>query len=139
MDVRKNKPTGSDDGANKATYSMGMFDFQRHHNILMNVDSYGFMARRNPAENCKAYYSALKQFWINLKPMIYENKREDIEAKFAEVKNIIANGKVPPNTVDKLEELNERMMELRHDINLGIVVHHEKSEKMREKIALGLG
>lgn len=148
-----NYPTANKKPAFKSEFSMGMYDFQRFHDMLRVADSFAFRVARGEYGEMKNLFAVLNTLYANWKPILYRSGIvKDTDLLFEELqKDIARSEKIQmtnkmffspmPNhfivrTANKLLKLHREVMTIKQWVGLGIQVKGEMSK--RKMIKLGM-
>lgn len=132
----------------RAEISMGIYDYQRYHNLLKLADEYALRVLDKDVEVIRPYYSTLFLFYLNIRPLLFmrvdENLQQtikDIELEFEswskkEKENLRARF-FPEILARKLLDFHGTLLILKQMVGLGIKVEREETFKQKlKKLAL---
>jgi hypothetical protein len=128
----------------RAEFSMGQYDYERINYIMMALDKVGIMVRMGRLEYLDKYIAFLKQLYLNIKPILYETKKKELDKMFRKAKVLYNDfskkaqmGKRFATPLpDLLENIDEKLREYRQIMGLGITVRKELSERALMKKVL---
>ena len=126
----------------RSDFSMGMLDFERYHEMLMIADSLAYRARLLDIDSLDKYYSILKQFFINLSPMMFIDIEKEFEWYFDKAEIL---SRMCRNDYQRyMNAVNSGNMQVRlEEENLKVYfrlleVLHKSLLKIRQKLGIGL-
>lgn len=137
----------------KSVYSMGQYDFERFHKILLRLDEFSIELNSGNYEIISAYYSTLRTLYRSWKPLIHDSRKEgddvwsrsDFEVAFRQVKpevdrirkNLFSQAKFSfkQETLEVLDEIHTQLMIIKQLIGLGIEVKKEFTPNQKLKKA----
>ena len=137
----------------KSVYSMGQFDFERFHKILMRLDELAILVGTGEREYISMYYNVLRTLYRSWKPLIYDQRKEgddvwardDFEKAFRDIKpeidrirknlSIGTRFSFRYEILDILDEIHSQLMLIKQLIGLGIEVKREFTPKQMLKKA----
>jgi len=132
----------------RSEFSMGQLDFERMHQILLDLDNYAYYVGiydRNSLGFLDDYYSLLKVLYRNMAPLMSETLRDKYNKRFEEAKLAIQEsysksigGKIFIKANIKLEKIHNELLETRQFIGLGITVSRRQQASGKMKNLLGL-
>ncbi|MEM2355657.1 MAG: hypothetical protein QXO00_04995 [Candidatus Bathyarchaeia archaeon] len=128
----------------RAEVSMGVYDYQRYHNILKLADEYSLRVLNKDREAIRPYFSTLFLFYLNIRPLFFTRLDEklkiiikEIEAEFNEweekEKNNLKVKFFPDALARKLLHFHGVLLILKQQVGLGIKVEREESFKQKLK------
>jgi len=128
----------------KAEFSMGQYDYERINYIMIALDKVGIMVRMGKLDYIDKYMAFLKQLYLNLKPILYETKKKELDRMFSKAKILYEDflkraqtgKKFATPLPDLLESIDEKLREYRQIMGLGITVRKELSERTLMKKVL---
>lgn len=128
-------------------YSMGQYDFERYHQLLIMADFLANEVLNKNAIAIKPFYAKLIVLYSNFRPLVYnkgkwEKYKKECEELMKEWgKKSYTEGKnlFPVTLADKLIDFWQELLLLKQIIGLGSVV--KKNESLRTKLnrAAGVG
>ena len=132
----------------KADFSMGMFDYERYHNHLIEADTLAKMIINGDPTTIRPFFAVCKVLWLNFKPIVdnhfqkeYQNKLDKIELLFKQwtIENK-KRGKLvfPTELSNKLLEFYGDLLRCKQLVGLGIMVSRNETEFTRIRRSAGL-
>jgi hypothetical protein len=129
----------------RSQFSMGALDFERLHKILQAMDLYGAYVWNEEEEAIRPFFALCKQFYKNIRHMVIDKKGMD--AKFKSVKIRITNIEMLrtqrknyqfllPEVFDGLDEISDKIYELKQWLGLGIEIEKVLSQKKKWERAM---
>jgi hypothetical protein len=126
----------------RSDFSMGMLDFERYHEMLMIADSLAYRARLLDIESLDKYYSILKQFFINICPLMFIDVEKEFEWYFDKAELL---SKICRNDYQRyMNAINSGNIQVRlEEENLKVYFRllealHKALLKVRQKLGIGL-
>lgn len=132
----------------KSEFSMGELDFQRFDTLLKFIDAYSFRLRMGHYQYMKHLYSLLCILYNYWKPVLYDSNEvieidtiiDELEISLPIAEKVLEDETEPTVFINKIStkvlSLHKKIMNLKQDVGLGIVVKSEMSN--RKMIKLGV-
>lgn len=126
----------------KSDFSMGMFDFERLHEIKMELDRLCFrvsLMNADSADSLVPYWAALNAFYTAIYPILRSDERADIEVLLDYNLSIIPSARAKGGRINvfphrQLITMHRGLYRTAQFHGLGIVVDRTRSEE--ENLAL---
>jgi len=124
----------------RSQFSMGMQDFERYTKLLGMADEYGVQLWNGDISAITPYFSALKQFYIQIRLLIRDKVKMDdlkksIENQINYIENDMKRGTRAEHLLPRLrkdmEAFATRLYELKNLIGMGIEIEKPLSTKKK--------
>lgn len=126
-------------------FSMGQLDFERFDKILSAMDLWGARVWNDEEEAIRPFFALCKQFYKNIRHIVV--KREKIDKVFEETKSKIDDMEMLqgrnatykhllPGIFDGLDEITNKIYEIKQWLGLGIEVQKKLSQKKKWERAM---
>jgi len=118
---------------------MGELDYLRFDKILKAVDTYGFLTNSGDIDFLRSYYSSLFQLYVNWRTILYKDEQQLLDKKFKELDRLITdyfsskkkNNIFLGRIIERLNEINIRLIDLKQRIGLGVPLKQVISGKRK--------
>jgi len=127
--------------AHYSEFNMGLYDFERFHEILRTMDDFAWKVAVQDIESIKyliPYWAVQYVFFINIRAAMLKDKRKVFDDAFQdavlsinETKNKSAGKSVDTTAHKKLLELHTNLMEMRQLLGLGLVLGEKMTSRQR--------
>ena len=116
-------------------YSMGLQEMIRYQRILEELTYYTNRVNLEEVQYLMPYYSTLFTFYLNIKPLMNEGERIELDKEFNQIrdrilhwKGLSGRKKIPYKIIDTLNSLHFRVLDIKQMRNLGISIRKEISK-----------
>ncbi|MEM5871275.1 MAG: hypothetical protein QW051_00210 [Candidatus Aenigmatarchaeota archaeon] len=128
----------------RAEISMGIYDYQRYHNILKLADELALKVLDKDRTAIRSYYSTLFLFYLNIRPLFFTRLDEKLKMLIDEIENEFIKWEEKEKTslkikffpdvlARKLLYFHGILLILKQQVGLGIKVEREESFKQKLK------
>ena len=133
----------------RSQFSMGVFDFERYHRLLVAIDDYGTQMWNGNFEAIKPCFSALKQFYMNIRTHLVEPNKVRMDALMKGIANRIAsiedlrskrqncNHMIKP-LMDDMEIAIQEVFHFKQMLGFGVEMEVQMSRKKKWERAAGV-
>jgi len=141
-------------GKFRAEFSMGQLDYERYDAILRKLNYVAVQCRAGRKSFVFPFYALLKELWIIFQSTgtVYQTEIEAVKVNWDELETMmkferrkesimpshLKQGYFPFKSVEKIEELYVRLMEIKQMIGLGIQIERTFTDKSLMKRGMGL-
>jgi hypothetical protein len=118
-------------------FSMGIFDFERYHEILKAIDDFGYNIRIGRYEFLRHYFSALYGLYLNFRPVLSGFDSKDLDERFDAVRGSLETIQSSTNMIKKrklareLENIHMYLLEVKQLKGLGILMSKDVTPEDR--------